>query len=89
MKFTEMAHQVFKLKPLQRQAVCDPVYIKKLDKTIEFSIGIPEDKDVILDYYATVGYPLRPLDVVLGLSAKCLICINFLRFGHRTVPRIP
>jgi hypothetical protein len=73
-----MTQKVFKLKPLQRRAVCDPIYIKKLDKTVEFSLGVPEDKDVLLDYYEAVVYPLKPLDVALGLLPKFLICMNFL-----------
>lgn len=62
-----MAQQVFKLLPLQRRTACDSFYIPRLDKTIEFSIGVPEDRDVILDYYTAVAYPLKPVDHALSL----------------------
>lgn len=57
-----MARASFKLKPIERQSVCQSVYIQKLNKTIEFSIGVKEDGDALLDYYEVVAYYLKPVD---------------------------
>lgn len=62
-----MIQQTFKLSSVPRHIACDPIYVPKLNKTIEFVIGLPEDRDVILDYYKVVAQPLKPVDKASSL----------------------